>query len=120
MGRAFGMKVIVWGRDVSTAKAREAGYEIRVSQQDLGSEGAGVLYEDVEGFVKLIVDASDGTFLGAHVVGDRACDMIVELVATMALDGGYRELQRIVHPYPTASKAIVDAARAFDGTAIGI
>jgi dihydrolipoamide dehydrogenase len=100
--------------------AREAGHEVRVSRQNLDSEGAGVLYEDEEGFVKLIVDATDGHFLGAHMVGDRACDMIVELVATMALDGGYRELGRVVHPYPTASKAILDAARALDGWSIGV
>jgi dihydrolipoamide dehydrogenase len=100
--------------------AREAGHEVQVSRQNLGSEGAGVLYEDDEGFVKLIVDATDGRFLGAHMVGDRACDMIVELVATMALDGGHRELGRVVHPYPTASKAILDAARALDGWSIGV
>ena len=100
--------------------ARAAGHEVRVSRQNLGSEGAGVLYEDEEGFVKLIVDATDGHFLGAHMVGDRACDMIVELVATMTLEGGYQELGRIVHPYPTASKAILDAARALDGWSIGV
>jgi dihydrolipoamide dehydrogenase len=100
--------------------AREAGHEVRVSRQNLGSEGAGVLYEDDEGFVKLIVDATGGHFLGAHMVGDRACDMIVELVATMALEGGYQELGRVVHPYPTASKAILDAARALDGWSIGV
>jgi dihydrolipoamide dehydrogenase len=53
--------------------------------------------------------------LGAHIVGNRACDMIAELVATMALEGGYQELSRIVHPHPTASEAILDAARAVDG-----
>ena len=43
--------------------------------------------------------------------------MIAELVATMALEGGYQELARIVHPHPTISEAILDAARAVDGWA---
>jgi dihydrolipoamide dehydrogenase len=51
------------------------------------------------------------------VVGKRACDMISELVATMALEGGYQELARIVHPHPTISEAIFEAARAVDGWA---
>ena len=43
--------------------------------------------------------------------------MIAELVATMALEGGYQELARIVHPHPTISEAILEAARAVDGWA---
>jgi dihydrolipoyl dehydrogenase len=51
-------------------------------------------------------------------VGNRACDMISELVDTMALEGGYQELGRVIHPHPTISEAILDAARAVDGWAI--
>ena len=65
-----------------------------------------------------LLDARTGEFLGAHMVGNRACDMIAELVATMAIEGGYQELERVVHPHPTASEAILDAARAVDGWAI--
>ena len=55
---------------------------------------------------------------GAHIVGNRACDMISELVDTIALEGGYQELARIVHPHPTISEAVLEAARAVDGWAI--
>src|SRR5918995_1945024 len=55
--------------------------------------------------------------VGAHIVGNRACDMISEFVDTMALEGGYPELGRIVHPHPTISEAVLDAARAVDGWA---
>ena len=68
--------------------------------------------------VKIVVDAEYGEILGAHIVGNRACDMIAELVDTMALEGGYQELARIIHPHPTISEAILDAARAVDGWAI--
>ena len=72
--------------------------------------GAGTVYDDKDGIVKLVVDAKYGEILGAHIVGNRACDMIAELVATMALEGGYQELARIVHPHPTVSEAVLDAA----------
>jgi dihydrolipoamide dehydrogenase len=103
---------------LTEAAAKEAGHEIKVGKQKIAGEGAGTVYDDREGLVKLVVDAKYGEVLGAHIVGNRACDMIAELVATMALEGGYQELARIVHPHPTVSEAILDAARAVDGWAI--
>ena len=103
---------------LTQAQAEEAGHEVKVGKQKIAGEGAGVVYDDKDGLVKLVVDAKYGEVLGAHVVGNRACDMIAELVATMALEGGYQELSRIVHPHPTASEAVLDAARAVDGWAI--
>lgn len=103
---------------LTEAQAREAGHEVKVGKQKIAGEGAGTVYDDKEGLVKLVVDASYGEILGAHVVGNRACDMIAELVAAMALEGGYQELSRIVHPHPTVSEAVLDAARAVDGWAI--
>jgi dihydrolipoamide dehydrogenase len=103
---------------LTEAQAKEAGHDVKVGKQKIAGEGAGVVYEDKDGLVKLVVDAKYGEVLGAHVVGNRACDMIAELVATMALEGGYQELTRIVHPHPTVSEAVLDAARAVDGWAI--
>jgi dihydrolipoamide dehydrogenase len=99
-------------------QAREAGHDVKVGRQKLGGEGAAAVYDDRDGLVKLVVDTEYGEILGAHVVGNRACDMIPELVDAMALEGGYQELARIVHPHPTMSEAILDAARAVDGWAI--
>ncbi|HEU4600008.1 MAG TPA: dihydrolipoyl dehydrogenase [Solirubrobacterales bacterium] len=103
---------------LTEAQAKEAGHEVKVGKQKIAGEGAGVVYEDKDGLVKLVVDAKYGEVLGAHLVGNRACDMIAELVAAMALEGGYQELSRIVHPHPTVSEAVLDAARAVDGWAI--
>ncbi|MEX2106881.1 MAG: dihydrolipoyl dehydrogenase [Solirubrobacterales bacterium] len=103
---------------MTEAAAKEAGREVKVGKQKIAGEGAGTVYDDKDGLVKLVVDAKYGEILGAHVVGNRACDMIAELVATMALEGGYQELARIVHPHPTVSEAVLDAARAVDGWAI--
>lgn len=103
---------------LTEAAAKEAGHEVKIGKQKIAGEGAGTVYDDKDGLVKLVIDAKYGEVLGAHIVGNRACDMIAELVATMALEGGYQELSRIVHPHPTVSEAILDAARAVDGWAI--
>jgi dihydrolipoamide dehydrogenase len=103
---------------LTEAGAKEAGHELKVGKQKLGGVGGATVYDDKDGLVKLVVDAKYGEILGAHIVGNRACDMIAELVATMELEGGYQELARVVHPHPTISEAILDAARAVDGWAI--
>lgn len=98
-------------------EAKESDREIKVGKFGLGGVGAGAVYDDRAGFVKIIADAEYGEIIGAHIVGNRACDMIAELVDTRALEGGYQELARIVHAHPTISEAILDAARAVDGWA---
>jgi dihydrolipoamide dehydrogenase len=103
---------------LTEAQATEAGHEVKIGKQKIAGEGAGTVYDDKDGIVKLVIDAKYGEVLGAHIVGNRACDMIAELVATMALEGGYQELSRIVHPHPTVSEAVLDAARAVDKWAI--
>ena len=100
---------------LTEAQAKEAGHEIKTGKFKLGGVGAGAVYDDRDGIVKLVVDSKYGEILGAHIVGNRACDMIAELVAIKDLEGGYQELARIVHPHPTISEAIPEAARAVDG-----
>ena len=100
---------------LTEAAAKEAGHDVKIGKLKLGGVGGATVYDDKDGLVKLVVDSKYGEILGAHIVGNRACDMIAELVATMALEGGYQELARIVHPHPTISEAILEAARAVDG-----
>jgi dihydrolipoyl dehydrogenase len=103
---------------LTEAQAKEDGHEVKTGKFKLGGVGAGPVYDDRDGMVKLVVDAKYGEILGAHIVGNRACDMIAELVAIMQLEGGYQELKQIVHPHPTISEAIPEGARAVDGEAI--
>jgi dihydrolipoamide dehydrogenase len=103
---------------LTEAHAKEGGHDVKVGRFKLGGVGAAAVYDDRDGLVKIVADAEYGEILGAHIVGNRACDMISELVDTMALEGGYQELARIVHPHPTISEAVLDAARAVDGWAI--
>ncbi|MGH2984831.1 MAG: dihydrolipoyl dehydrogenase [Solirubrobacterales bacterium] len=103
---------------LTEAEAKEAGREVKVGKFKLGGVGASVVYDDRAGLVKIVGDPTYGEILGAHIVGNRACDMISEFVDVMALEGGYQELERIIHPHPTISEAVLDAARAVDGWAI--
>jgi dihydrolipoamide dehydrogenase len=103
---------------LTEAEAKEAGKDVKVGRMKLGGVGASAVYDDRDGVVKIVADSEYGEILGAHIVGNRACDMISELVDTIALEGGYQELGRIIHPHPTISEAILDAARAVDGWAI--
>jgi dihydrolipoamide dehydrogenase len=103
---------------LTEAAAKEAGHDVKIGKQKLGGVGGATVYDDKLGLVKLVVDSRYGEILGAHIVGNRACDMIAELVAVMALEGGYQELAEMPHPHPTISEAILDAARAVDDWAI--
>src|ERR687897_788043 len=98
-------------------EAKETGRQIKVGKFKLGGVGASVVYDDRAGLVKIVGDPEYGEILGAHIVGNIACDMISEIVNAMALEGGYQELGRVVHPHPTMSEAVLDAARAVDGWA---
>jgi len=102
---------------MTEAEAKAAGKDVKVGRFKLGGVGASAVYDDREGMVKIVADSEYGEILGAHIVGNRACDMIAELVDTIALEGGYQELARIMHAHPTISEAVLDAARAVDGWA---
>jgi dihydrolipoamide dehydrogenase len=103
---------------LTEAQAKDAGRDIKVGKFQLGAVGGGTVYDDRQGICKIVADAEYGEILGAHIVGNIACDMISELVDTKELEGGYQELARIIHPHPTLSEAVLDAARAVDGWAI--
>ncbi|MEA2322258.1 MAG: dihydrolipoamide dehydrogenase, partial [Solirubrobacteraceae bacterium] len=96
-------------------QAREAGHDVVVGKLQYGAVGAGTVYGDRGGLVKIVGDAKYGELIGGHIVGTRATELIQELVNVKALEGGYREVARIVHGHPTLSEAVMEAARAADG-----
>jgi dihydrolipoamide dehydrogenase len=100
---------------LTEAQAKEQGYDVVVGKVPYGAVGAGTIYGDRTGQVKLIGDRTYGELLGAHIVGAKATDLIQELVNTKSLEGGYPEVARIIHGHPTMSEALAEAARAADG-----
>ena len=96
-------------------QARDAGHDVAVGKLTFGAVGAGTVYGDRSGLVKVIGERTYGELLGGHIVGTRATELIQELVSVRALEGGFAEVARIVHGHPTLSEAVMEAARDADG-----
>ncbi|MTD45296.1 dihydrolipoyl dehydrogenase [Conexibacter sp. W3-3-2] len=96
-------------------QAKEAGHDVVVGKVQYGAVGAGAVYGDRTGLVKIVGDKKYGEILGAHIVGAKCTEMIQEIVNAKALEGGYPELARQIHGHPTMSEAVLEAARAADG-----
>jgi dihydrolipoamide dehydrogenase len=100
---------------LTEAQAREQGYDVVVGKVPYGAVGAGTVYGDRNGLVKVVGETRYGELLGGHIVGAKATELIQELVNARALEGGYPEIARLVHGHPTMSEAVMEAARAADG-----
>jgi dihydrolipoamide dehydrogenase len=100
---------------LTEAQAREAGYDVVVGKVQYGAVGAGTVYGDRTGLVKIVGEKKYGEILGGHIVGSKSTELIQELVNAKALEGGYSELAHLVHGHPTMSEAVMEAARAADG-----
>jgi dihydrolipoamide dehydrogenase len=96
-------------------QARDQGIDVAVGKVQYGAVGAGTVYGDRGGVIKVIGDKKYGELIGGHICGSRATELIQELVNANALEGGYPEVGRIIHGHPTLSEAIMEAARAADG-----
>ena len=96
-------------------QAKEAGHDVVVGKVPYGAVGAGTVYGDRTGLVKIIGDRKYGEILGGHIVGAKSTELIQEIVNVKALEGGYPELARQIHGHPTMSEAVMEAARACDG-----
>jgi dihydrolipoamide dehydrogenase len=96
-------------------QAREQGYDVTIGKVQYGAVGAGTVYGDRTGVIKIIGDKKYGEMIGGHIVGTRATELIQELVNAKLLEGGYPEVARIIHGHPTLSEGVMEAARAADG-----
>ncbi len=93
-------------------QAKEAGYELRVGKFPFSASGKASAAGANEGFVKVIFDKKYGEFLGAHMVGANVTEMIAEVVAARKLETTGHEIIKSVHPHPTMSEAVMEAAAA--------
>lgn len=90
--------------------AKEAGYEIKVGKFPFSASGKASAAGAKDGFVKLIFDAKYGEFLGAHMIGHNVTEMLAEVVTARKLEATGHEIIKSVHPHPTMSEAIMEAA----------
>lgn len=97
---------------MTEAAAREAGYDIKVGKFPFTASGKANASGARDGFVKLIFDAAYGELLGAHMIGANVTEMIGEIIVARKLETTAHEIIKAVHPHPTMSEAIMEAAAA--------
>ena len=100
--------------------AKKAGYEIKVGKFPFTASGKASAAGAKEGFVKVIFDAKYGEWLGAHFIGANVTEMIAEVVVARKLETTGHEIIKAVHPHPTMSEAVMEAAAAAYGEVIHI
>jgi dihydrolipoamide dehydrogenase len=100
--------------------AKDAGYEIKVGKFPFMASGKASASGATEGFVKVIFDAKYGEFLGAHMIGQGVTELIAEVVTARKLETTHHEILNAIHPHPTLSEAVKEAAAAAYGEAIDI
>lgn len=100
---------------LTEAKAKEAGYDIKVGKFPFSASGKAKASGNADGFVKVIFDAKYGEWLGCHMIGAGVTDMIAEAVLGRKLETTGHEILKAVHPHPTMSEAVMEAvADAYD------
>ena len=105
---------------LSEKQAKENGREVKTGKFPFSALGRAIIHGETGGFVKLVADAKTGQLLGAHIVGPNATELIAEPALTQLFQGDAWEMGRNIHPHPTLSEAVMEAALAVDGHAIHI
>ncbi len=103
---------------LSEAQARERGIEVKVGKIPFRSNGKAVAINQTEGFVKIVAGKEYGEVIGCQIIGRHATDLIAEVVLGRTLETTTAELGHSVHPHPTLSESIMEAALAAEGESI--
>jgi dihydrolipoamide dehydrogenase len=105
---------------LTEAQAREQGYDVKVGQFPFRANGKALAIDDYEGFVKIVSEAKYDEVLGVHMIGPHVTDMIAEATGMIRLETTTEELARTVHPHPTLSEVVMEAAHVVLGHPIQI
>ena len=97
---------------LTEAQARSDGHEIATGKFEYANLTRSILTGETDGFVKVVVDTSNGTILGGHIIGAEASSLIHELSAAMKAGLTAKDLGSTLHAYPTLSEAVRYACQA--------
>jgi dihydrolipoamide dehydrogenase len=100
---------------VTEAEARARGLKFEVAKFPWGASGRALTFDRIDGLTKLIIDIGTERVLGVGIVGHGAGDLISEGVVAIEMGGTVRDLAECVHPHPTLSETIMEAAEVFYG-----
>lgn len=103
---------------ITEEEAKEKGYNIKTGKFMFKAIGKALVFGESDGFVKIIADKDTEDLLGVHMIGPHVTDMISEAGLAKVLDATPWEIAHTIHPHPTLSEAIGEAALAVDGKAI--
>ena len=120
MPKAIYCKPQVASFGLTEAQAREQGFSIKIGKFPLSASGKALALGETDGLIKLVVDAEVGEILGVHMIGAEVTELLGELALTKLLEGTTTELGWLVHPHPTISETLKEAALAADGQAIHV
>lgn len=101
-------------------QARALELSVQVGKFPFSANSKAAILGAREGFVKVVSDSKYGEILGVHMIGPRVTELIAEAVVAMRLEATAEELAHVIHPHPTLSEAILEAAHAAHDAAIHI
>jgi dihydrolipoamide dehydrogenase len=99
-------------------QANKEGYDLKIGKFPFRAVGKALVFGEADGFVKIIADKKTDDILGVHMIGPHVTDMISEAGLAKVLDATPWEIGKTIHPHPSLSEAIGEAALAVDGRAI--
>jgi len=105
---------------LTEAKAKEAGYDVKVGKFPFSASGKARILGEEEGFVKVVSEKKYDEILGVHIIGPHATELIAEACVAMQLESTAEELGRTMHAHPTVSEAVMEASENVEGMAIHI
>ena len=105
---------------MTEAQAKNHGIETQIGRFPFSASGKAVALGHTEGIIKLVIDPEIGEILGAHMIGPEVTELLAELSMTKLLEGTTTELGWLVHPHPTISETLKEAALDSNGEAIHI
>jgi dihydrolipoamide dehydrogenase len=103
---------------LSEHEAQERGGNVRIGTFALSGNGKALAYGEPEGFVKIVAEAEYGQVLGVHAIGPHVSELILEGAMAVTLEATLEELAATIHPHPTVSEALAEAALAAEGRTI--
>ena len=105
---------------LTEAQARERGHDVKTGKFPFSASGKAIALGETDGMVKLVFDSEIGDVLGAHMIGAEVTELLGELTLSTLLEATNKELGWLVHPHPTISETIKEAALASAGEAVHI
>ncbi|MBI5966304.1 MAG: dihydrolipoyl dehydrogenase [Deltaproteobacteria bacterium] len=101
-------------------QAKEAGYELKIGRFPFAANGKATIIGERNGFVKIVAETKYDEILGLHIFGPQATDLIGEAVLAMRLEATAPDMAQAIHPHPTLTEALMEAALDVEGMAVHI